>query len=110
MLDYLKNLWYSLLSTLSISNFEKNTLEYVEEVAEEIEETANKVSDSTNKKISTINKKLRNGKKLTCSEVVEIIRMHGNKDLTNKELAKKYGVSTSTISRIVTKKTYKHCH
>ena len=109
MLDYLKNLWYSLLSILSIHKFEKNTLEYIEEVAEEVEETANEVSDFADKKISTINKKLRNGRKLTCSEVVEIIRMHGNKDFTNKELAKKYGVSTSTISRIVTRKSYKQC-
>jgi len=106
MLDYLKNLWYSLLSILGIYKFENKTVP----CTEEIKETDTEVSDLDNNKTTIVNKQLRNGRKLTCTEVVEIIRMHGNKDLTNKELAKKYGVSTSAVSRIVTKKTYKHCH
>jgi len=110
MLDYLKSLWYSLLSFLNIYKFEKKTLTYIEEIAEEVEETADEVGDLADEKISGINKKLRKGRKLTCSEVVAIIRIHGDEDLTNKELAKKYGVSPSTISRIVTGKSYKHCH
>ena len=106
MLDYLKSLWYSLLTVFGIYKFENKTVP----CTKEIKETGTEVSDLDNNDTPIVNKQLRNGRKLTCSEVVEIIKIHVNGGITNNELAKKYGVSASTISRIVTKKTYKHCH
>ena len=89
MLDYLKNLWYTLLSLLMYKPIEE-------------ESKRNKCTKRT--------KRTPYGRRLNCSDVMSILREHDHSNISNKELAKKYSVSESTISRIVNKKSYKHCH
>ena len=89
MLGYLKKLWYILLSLLMYKPIEE-------------ESKRNKCTKRT--------KRAPYGRRLNCSEVMDIIREYKYSNISNKELAKKYGVSKSTISRIVNKKSYKHCH
>ena len=89
MLDYLKNLWYSLISLLMNKPIEK-------------ESKRNRRTKRT--------KRAPYGRRLNCSEVINIIKEYKHDNVSNNELAKKYGVSKSTISRIVNKKSYKNCH
>lgn len=46
--------------------------------------------------------------KLTDSAVAEIRQRHASEGISNRRLAKEYGVSTSAISLVVTNRTWKH--